>query len=185
MVWESASTSCPTPRKISQKTHILGVILSLVGLCITFSTFTCGSRHDGLAIAEHLESILLLMIAQGSDVGVVIINNTGNCARAQRILALCWPKIVFLFCYAHQINLLVKDVIATSLQITVSQAHTIVSTLNKSTAKWLPRLRNVMKVTYGYTLAFVQMADTRWNSIQGMLTSLLQVRSICKMFVLS
>jgi hypothetical protein len=89
LVWESASTSCPTPRKISQKTHILGVILSLVGLCITFSTFTCGSRHDGLAIAEHLESILLLMIAQGSDVGVVVTNNTGNCARAQRILALC------------------------------------------------------------------------------------------------
>jgi hypothetical protein len=47
------------------KMHILGVILSLAGLCITFDTFTCGSRHDGLAIAEHLESILLSMIAQG------------------------------------------------------------------------------------------------------------------------
>jgi len=40
------------------KTHILGVILSLVGLCVTFGTFTCGSRHDGLAIVKHLESIL-------------------------------------------------------------------------------------------------------------------------------
>jgi hypothetical protein len=46
-------------------THIIGVILSLAGLCVTFGTFTCGSRHDGLAIAEHLESILLSMIAQG------------------------------------------------------------------------------------------------------------------------
>jgi len=62
------------------KTHILGVILSLVGLCVTFNTFTCGSRHDGLAIAEHLESILLLMITQGWDVGALVTNNAGNCA---------------------------------------------------------------------------------------------------------
>jgi hypothetical protein len=166
------------------KTHILGVILSLVGLCVMFGTFTCGSRHDGLAIAEHLENILLSMIIQGWDVGTVVTNNADNCARARRILALCWPKIVFVFCYAHQINLLVKDIIATSWQITVSHTHAIVSTLNKSTAKWLPRLHDVMKVTYGYTLALVQMADTRWNSIQGMLVSLLRMRSACKMFIL-
>jgi hypothetical protein len=47
------------------KTHILGVILSLAGLCVTFGTFTYGNQHDGLAITEHLESILLSMIAQG------------------------------------------------------------------------------------------------------------------------
>ncbi len=145
------------------KTHILGVILSFASLCVMFGTFTYGSRHDGLAIAEHLESILLLMITQGWDVGAIVTDNAGNYARARRILALRWPKIVFLFCYAHQINLLVKDVIATSWKIMVSQAHAIVSTLNKSTAKWLPRLRDVMKATYGntVTLALVQMADTR------------------------
>jgi hypothetical protein len=160
------------------------VILSLASLCVTFSTFTCGSRHDSLAIAEHLESILLSMIAQGWDVGAVVTNNADNCARARRSLALRSPKIVFLFCYAHQINLLVKDVITTSWQITVFQVHTIVSTLNKSIAKSLPRLHNVMKATYKYALAFVQMADMRWNSVQRMLVSLLQVRSACKMFVL-
>ncbi|CAM6072275.1 unnamed protein product [Sphagnum tenellum] len=41
-----------------------------------------------------------------------------------------------------------------------------------------------MKAMYGYTWALVQMADTQWNSIQGMLVSLLRVRSACKMFVL-
>jgi hypothetical protein len=82
------------------KTHIFSVILSLAGLCITFGTFTCGSRHDGLAIAEHLESILLSMIAQGWDVGAVVTDNADNCARARRILALHWPKFIFLFCYA-------------------------------------------------------------------------------------
>jgi hypothetical protein len=127
----------------------------LASLCITFGTFICGSQHDDLAIAEHLEIILLSMIAQGLDVGVVVTDNTDNCARARRILALRWPKIVFLFCYAHQINLLVKDVIATSWQIMVFKAHAIVSTLNKSTMKWLPRLCDVMKATYGYTLALV------------------------------
>jgi hypothetical protein len=60
------------------------------------------------------------MIAQGWDVGVVVIDNVGNCARTRRILALRWPKIVFLFYYAHQINLLVKNVITTSWRITIS-----------------------------------------------------------------
>jgi hypothetical protein len=63
------------------KTHILSVILSLAGLSVMFGTFTCGSRHDGLTIAEHLESILLSMIAQGWDVGVVVTDNASNCAR--------------------------------------------------------------------------------------------------------
>ncbi len=166
------------------KTHILDIILSLAGLCVTFSTFTYGSQHDGLAIAKHLESILLSMITQGWDVGDVVIDNVGNCARTRHILALRWPKIVLLLCYAHQINMLVKDVIATSWQITVSQVHAIISTLNKLTAKWLPHLHDVMKATYMYTLALVQMADTRWNSVQGMLASLLRVRSACKMFIL-
>jgi hypothetical protein len=33
-----------------------------------------------LAIVEHLESILLSMIAQGWDVGAIVIDNAGNCA---------------------------------------------------------------------------------------------------------
>jgi hypothetical protein len=50
--------------------------------------------------------------------------------------------------------------------------------------KWLPRLRDVMKVTYQYILALVQMVDTRWNLVQGMLALLLRVRLAYKMFVL-
>jgi hypothetical protein len=80
------------------KTHILGVILSFASLCVTFGTFTCGSRHDNLAIAEHLESILLYVITQGWDVSAIVTDNISNCARARRILALRSPKIVFLFC---------------------------------------------------------------------------------------
>jgi hypothetical protein len=57
------------------------------------------------------------MITQGWDVGTIISNNTSNCARARHILALRWPKTIFLFCYTHQINMLVKDVIGTSWQI--------------------------------------------------------------------
>ncbi|ETV90670.1 hypothetical protein H310_14564 [Aphanomyces invadans] len=60
-----------------------------------------------------------------------------------------WPKIIFHFCYAHQINLLVKGTIASTWQITVAQAHDVVSMLNQSTAKWLPRQRDSMKTVYG------------------------------------
>ena len=117
------------------------------------------------------------MIAAGWEVGAIITDNAENCARARRILALRWPKIVFLFCYAHQINLLVKDAVQSSWQITVGKAHDIVTTMNKSTAKWLPRLRDCMMRLYGTTLALIRMAATRWNSVQGMLASLLRVKA--------
>ena len=166
------------------KDHILGVILSLAGTCITFGTFACGSRHDGLAIAEQLENVLLAMIACGWNVGAIITDNAGNCARGRRILALRWPKLIFLFCYAHQINLLVKDVVASSWQESVAKTHEAVKTLIKSSAKWLPRLRDVMMEMYGLTLGIIQMAATRWNSVQGMLASLLRMKMAFRMFYL-
>ncbi|RHY28643.1 hypothetical protein DYB32_005806 [Aphanomyces invadans] len=121
------------------KTHILVVQLALGGLSLTFGAFRCGNRHD-----VQSESILS-MIEDGWNVGAIITDNAGPRDRARRILAVRWPKIVFHFCYAHQMNLLVKDTIASAWQITVAQAHDVVSMLNQSTAKWLSRLRDSMK----------------------------------------
>ncbi len=159
LVWESESTSCSTPGKISQRRTFS------VSFC-HWRAFASRSTHSLVEVdmtAWPSLSILRASCYQWSPrVGMLALSSLtmpNNCARVWRILALRWPKIVFLFYYAHQINLLVKDVIATNWQITVFQAHAIVSTLNKSTVKWLSRLRDIMKATYGYTLALVQMAD--------------------------
>ena len=55
--------------------------------------------------------------------------------------------------------------------------------LNKSTAKWLPRLRDEVVRVYGKSWAFHRMCDTRWNSMQAMFASLLQVETGVRMFV--
>eukprot|EP00842_Homolaphlyctis_polyrhiza_P002059 jgi/Hompol1/2854/HPOL_006195-RA len=167
----------------TSKDHLLGVVLSLAGATMTYGTFACGSRQDGQAIAEQLENILLDVISSGWVVGAIITDNAGNCARARRILALRWPNLIFLFCFAHQINLLVKDVLnCEDFTDCLKKAHNVVTVFNKSTAKWLPRLREVCMHLYGHSLALIQMAPTRWNSAQGMFASILRIQSALRFF---
>ena len=44
------------------------------------------------------------MSSEGWVVGAVVTDNAAQCARARRILALRWPGIIFLFCFAHQVR---------------------------------------------------------------------------------
>lgn len=166
------------------KTHLLGVMLSLQGIISTYGTFACGHRHDAIALAEQVEELIVRMGDQGWNIGAIVTDNAGNCARARRILALRWPKVIFLFCFAHQIQLLVKDVIKTSFQVVANQAYAIVKTFNNSSAKWLPRLRELMSKMYGTQLALLLMAETRWNSLQGMFASILRCKTAFNMFYL-
>ncbi|EEY66509.1 uncharacterized protein PITG_17131 [Phytophthora infestans T30-4] len=42
---------------------------------------------------------------------------------------------------------------------------------------WLPRAQNIMKKFYGRSLGLRTLCETRWNSMQGCLASLLRVQS--------
>ena len=86
------------------KSHILGVVLGLYGVTMTYGAFPCGDRHDGLALAMQTENLLLKMKSQGLNVGAVVTDDAGQCARMRRILALRWPSTIFLMCMAHQVK---------------------------------------------------------------------------------
>ncbi|OWY95098.1 hypothetical protein PHMEG_00034988 [Phytophthora megakarya] len=55
-------------------------------LMLTYGLFKFGSRHDGLAIAENMENVMLQMEKDGWALGAVVTDNAGQCGRARRIL---------------------------------------------------------------------------------------------------
>lgn len=131
--------------------HLLGAQLILFGVIATLGLFTTGSRrHDGLALASQMEKILLEAQEKGWNIGGVVTDDAGQCGRARRILALRWPGVVFLKCFAHDMNNLVKSVLRIdSFRKVAKQAESVVNYLNASSSKWLPRVQEVMLQTYG------------------------------------
>ncbi|KAG3086052.1 hypothetical protein PI125_g19043 [Phytophthora idaei] len=71
-------------------------------------------------------------------------NDTGQCRRARPILALRWPKIALVFCFAHDINNMVKEVLETSFAQITREAAAAVNANNGSSSKWLKRARDIM-----------------------------------------
>ncbi|RLN86611.1 hypothetical protein BBJ28_00024937 [Nothophytophthora sp. Chile5] len=166
------------------KTHLLGCQLALFGIISTIGLDATNSRHDGLALAEQMERIMISVVDAGWHLGAVVTDNAGQCSRARRILALRWPKVVFLICFAHDINNLVKSILhSPSFHVVTAQASAAVKCLNSSSSKWLLRVRTIMTRTYGYHLSFIQLCETRWNSMQGCFASLLRAETALGVFV--
>ncbi|KAG6947915.1 hypothetical protein JG688_00015347 [Phytophthora aleatoria] len=59
------------------KDHLLGCQLALFGVLLTYGLPPVSDRHDGLAIAEQLESVLKRAQQEGWDVGAIVTDNAG------------------------------------------------------------------------------------------------------------
>uniref|UniRef100_K3WLF3 DUF659 domain-containing protein n=1 Tax=Globisporangium ultimum (strain ATCC 200006 / CBS 805.95 / DAOM BR144) TaxID=431595 RepID=K3WLF3_GLOUD len=163
------------------KHHVLGCQLTLFGSLYTYSLEEVGSRHDGIAIAQQLESALLKAKSEHWGIGTIVTDNAGQCGQARRILALRWPRIAYVFYFTHDINNLVKAVLKSTFQGVAAQAASAVNCLNASSSKWLRRAWDIMKHVYGVELSFFSLRETRWNSMQACFASLLCVRTALQM----
>jgi len=159
------------------KVHLLGCQLSLLGHTVSYQLAKVGARHDGLALAEQMDGILQKAYRQGWNVGAVVTDNAGQCERARGILILKWPRVIFLYCHAHDINNLVKSVLNRSFCDVAKAAAGAVNALNASSSKWLLRAHEVMDGMYNTHFALYSLCETRWNSMQACFASLLRVRS--------
>jgi hypothetical protein len=109
--------------------------------------------------------------------GGVVTDNAGQCLMARLILIPRWPDIASLFCFAHSVNNLVKQVLKTAYRMVMKDAASIVNILTASSAKWYTLLRQEMMTVYGTTRELKTLAQTRCNSMQGCFASLLRVRT--------
>ncbi|OWZ07595.1 hypothetical protein PHMEG_00019998 [Phytophthora megakarya] len=163
---------------------IIVLMLTLYGHELTYGLFKIGSRHDGLAITENMENVMLQMEKDGWTLGAVVTDNADQCGRARRILSLRWPKVAFVICFAHDLNNLVKAALKSDYCEVTKQASDTVNAINASSSEWLVEVHACMESTYGYTLNLQQLCETRRNSMYSCCSTLLRVRSALQLFEL-
>ncbi|ETP31315.1 hypothetical protein F442_19808, partial [Phytophthora nicotianae P10297] len=144
--------------------------------------FLRGQDMTGLRSPNKWKKTMKDIETKGWNIGGVVTDNAGQCDRARRILALRWPNLAFIHCFAHDCNNLVKAVLNSSYQKVTKLASQITVTLNQSSSKWLPRAKSSVTTVYGKTLGFINLCETRWNSMQGCFASLLRVKSALEQF---
>ena len=106
----------------------------------------------------------------------------GECSYEQIIVIICSHDF---FVFA-QVNLLMKELLHLPVfRQVIGEAMACAISLNASSSKWLIRAKNEMLRQYGKYMAILRVGETRWNSCQMMLASLLRVKTALKMFCLS
>ena len=75
-------------------------------------------------------------------------------------------------------HLLENSVLANVVKLAIA----IVAFISKSSSKYLVRAKEAMQRLYGKVWALLTVCDTRWNSLQMCLVSLLRVRSALRSF---
>ncbi|KAF4132080.1 hypothetical protein GN958_ATG18750 [Phytophthora infestans] len=141
------------------KEHLLGYQLSLFGMLLTYALRHAGDEHREIAIVKQLEQVIEQAQQAKWRVGAIITDNAGQCSRARRILALRWPQMVFLFCFAHDVDNLVKAVLRSTLKDVAAQAATAVKILNASSSKWHGCFAPLLRVQ-----SALQMLHRRYKS---------------------
>ena len=167
--------------KYASKKHVDVLILTLGCFTFAIDRIKGYSDHDGISVARGIEQILV-KLEDGYDVNSegrwppITINyycsdDAGQQARDRRILARQFPHILWVRCYAHQINLMVKALLNKPFFCeTLEQASGAAKAVNASSSKWLKILYNRIEQYYGKGIAVTifTIGETRCNSIQAL-----------------
>ena len=163
--------------KTSKNTHILGAVINIGSECYSLDAKEEGYQNHGVQTANEMASVFEKLQADGNlPIRCVCTHYAGQCGRARRILALRYPKLIFLRCLAHQVNLWMQYVLQNpSLRPTSEAAVSVASVLVRSSAKILPQERALMHRLYGISLAILCVCETRWSSLKKFMVSLLRL----------
>eukprot|EP00918_Siedleckia_nematoides_P057127 GHVU01124615.1.p1 GENE.GHVU01124615.1~~GHVU01124615.1.p1 ORF type:complete len:836 (-),score=89.16 GHVU01124615.1:4-2511(-) len=139
----------------------------------------------GIATAAKLEAVFLhvaatLLLA----VCCLCTDEAGEMSRAKKILALRWPAMYFLKCYAHQVNRLARDVLMDDVFKRVTAVISAIVTNVSNSKIWRNRLRKLTREMYGKEHSLVTPTENRWNSYQACFAMMLRLKSaIQTMFI--
>lgn len=94
-----------------RKIHIEGVILKAGDEFFALQADQADYEHDGMAVARGWEVLIIRVGDEYHGLYYFLSDDAGQCSRARRILALRHPHMIWMRCWAHQINLMVHSLI--------------------------------------------------------------------------
>ena len=137
--------------------------------------------HHAIAIAKMWEGILITDARPfKGNLKYFLSDDASYCRRARSIMALRHPFLFFNKCWAHQVNLMVGHLMKkTKFASASNRAVKAANAIRASHSKWYAKLREICVRLYGYQAAstILGLAETRWNSLQGVFASQLRIRT--------
>lgn len=132
-----------------------------------------------IGLQNALESIMkeLDNSNSGSRVVAVVTNSAGCNVKAKKALATVYPSIVFLPCFAHQLNLFAGNLLNhPSCKQLIQKSSTMVSFFNTHSSH-MAKLKTHMRIIHGRDFEFVVSGQTRWYSHFGQILSIFKAKS--------
>jgi hypothetical protein len=163
-----------------RKQNIMGVVLvNSIGKTIIWDAMDVSAHREKYQDVIHkVESILQDPRIHGVTVRAVITDCAPAYQAARVRLRRDHRKIVWLPCFAHQMNLCVADVLRSfpALNCSLQTGIKITEFFNRSTF-FLAKLRDKQKALLGKYVSLAKPCDTRWNSFHRCAESFLQSKA--------
>jgi len=178
-------------------TKLLGVLLHNTRLSDGMVTTDLHSTVDitGLAETGHLvQDVLQKVLDDGqahasfsvagvtgvdqvhtsTAIGVVSDSASPNVA-AKKALVTKYPALIASLCYAHQINLMMGNILTHPMMRAVAAQCCILMAFFTRSTKYMGRLQLLMEKIMCRRLGFIKKGETRWYSHHGMVRRILQL----------
>jgi hypothetical protein len=122
------------------KVHLEGVVLKAGDGFFALQADQADCEHHGIAVAKGWERLLFIHI-RAYPIKYFLSDDAGQCGRVRRILALRFPYMLFMRCWAHQINLMVRTLLdLAGFAAVCRQAIAAANKITASSSKWMPLL---------------------------------------------
>ncbi|PKY33237.1 hypothetical protein RhiirB3_475722 [Rhizophagus irregularis] len=162
--------------------QLLGtVILSSEGKPYVWKAVDITSeRENNAAVINKTEAMLTELKNKEITVCAIVTDSASAYAAAR--------SIIFLPCFAHQINLCVGKIFkeSTEFKITVDRGIRLATYFNNSNHKFfIGHLRNQQYETYKKHIAISVPGETRWNSLYNMCVSLLKTQQALQILAIN
>lgn len=143
---------------------------------------TSDIRQNGETIAENIEKVIIEV--GPSKISALVTDNASVMKKAWRLLELRYPKIFFLGCISHSLNLLVGDIMKISWCANILKNAKEIVLYFRSHQIPLAILRRHQLATYKQRISLKLPVKTRWGSSAMCLNSILQNQLALKVAVM-
>ncbi|GAA6045560.1 hypothetical protein JCM8097_007212, partial [Rhodosporidiobolus ruineniae] len=173
-----------------QGQHLVAFVITVGGKSYTIAVVdnSAVNKTGDLAYQHIVEQIEAVEQKYGCLVGGVCTDSGGDCARARILVNASHPHIITAPCYAHQVNLVVKDGIEKSpeLKATAKQLAEVVTWFTHHS---IPHalVRDAQKPKEGEkqrVLTFIRPVITRWTSNLASAKRLLELEKVIRILLI-
>jgi hypothetical protein len=172
-------------KNISKQSIFGAILITSEGKSLVWGASNISTdRQTAIECEKHIETWLNKAKDNDIKINAVVTDSASGFVAAKNALKRKHHKIIFLPCFAHQINLCVGDIFKSSpvFQKTSTNAVKIVSYFNESTY-FLGLLRVEQYQIYNKLISLQRPGKTRWNSYYQCMDSILKTKVALKILI--